>query len=120
LDLEEFKTLVTNGTLIIVPDSVKTNPGTSLFTKNATDPRVSTLSQNVRAQLRSILGGDKTSIDLTDVNKVGFTTGGEGINAFESDEMPKPADPAFGNVLAAFTGTARPETTRSSPISRTL
>jgi hypothetical protein len=106
--LREFKTLVDNGTLIIVPDTVKTNPGTPLFRKGTPDTRVSLLSQSIRSQLRSLLGDDKTSLNPNDVNKIGFSTGGEGINSFESDEMSNANDPVFGNVVAAFTGDGSP------------
>lgn len=102
--LREFKTLSANGTLIVIPDLVKTNPGTLLFVKGTTDTRIGILSQSIRAQLRTILGGDKGSLNLGNVNKIGFSTGGEGINSFESDEKGDPKDPAFGNVTAAFTG----------------
>jgi hypothetical protein len=106
--LREFKTLLANGTLSIIPDTVKSNPGTSLFLKGTTDARVAILGQSIRAQLRSIFGGDKGGLHLADVNKIGFTTGGEGINSFESDEMPKPNDPAFGDVTSEFKGDGSP------------
>jgi hypothetical protein len=110
--LREFKTLVTNGTLIIVPDTVKTNPGTPLFAKGSTDPRLSVLSQSVRAQLRTILGGDKTTLHLDNVNKIGFLISGEGVNSFESDEKGTSnglaGDPAFGDIVTAFKGDGSP------------
>jgi hypothetical protein len=107
--LREFKCLPTNGTLIIVPDTVKTNPGASLFVEGSTDHRVSVLSQDIRAQMRAILGGD----NLNDVNKVGFSISGEGINSFESDEKGLAGDPAFGDILAAFKGNGSP---RNDPL----
>jgi hypothetical protein len=106
--LREFKTLLANGTLIIIPDTVKTNPGTLLFAKGTPDIRVGILSQSIRAQLRSILGEDKGALNLANVNKIGFSTGGEGINSFESDEMPTPKDPAFGDVTSEFKGDGSP------------
>jgi hypothetical protein len=111
--LREFKTFPINGTLIIVPDTVKTNPGTSLFVDGSADPRVSVLIQGIRAQMRKILGGDNTSVHLDDVNKVGFSISGEGINSFESDEKGLVADAAFGDIAAAFKGNGSP---RNDPL----
>jgi hypothetical protein len=111
--LREFKALPTNGTLIIVPDTVKTNPGTSLFVDGSADHRVNVLSQGIRAQMRTVLGGDNTAVHLDDVNKIGFSISGEGINSFESDEKGLVADTAFGDIAAAFKGNGSP---RNDPL----
>ena len=99
--LREFKTLPANGTLVIIPDSVKTVPGTPLFAAAATDPRISALSQDIRAQMKDILGIAAPGID--DVNAIAFSTTGEGLNAFESDEKaPTPTVSNLGDIMAAF------------------
>jgi hypothetical protein len=103
--LREFKTDVVNSTLVIVPDSVKTNPGNSLFAAaGASDPKTSSLDQSIRGQMQNLLGGGGAGAGLADVNSIGFATGGEGVNAFESDER----DATLGDVSAAFTGSTGP------------
>jgi hypothetical protein len=84
--LREFKTFRTNGTLVIVPDSVKTNPGNDLFTVTTTDIRLGSLNQDIRTQMKNILGGAGPAKGVDDVNSIGFLATGEGVNAFESDE----------------------------------
>jgi len=96
--LREFKTLRTNGTLIIVPDSVKTNPGNILFEAGATDPRIGSLNQDIRVQMKNILGGAGPKKGVDDVNSIGFLVTGKGANAFESDEH----DLTLGDIFAAY------------------
>jgi hypothetical protein len=96
--LREFKAVEINGTLVITPDSVKTNPGNSLFAAGSTDLRIISLSQDIRAQMKKILGIANNSAKIDDVNSIGFSTTGEGVNAFESDEK----DSALGDIMAAF------------------
>ena len=96
--LREFKTLLNNGTLVIVPDSVKTNPGNSLFTAGSNDVRIGSLNQDIRAQMKSILGGVGPANGINDVNSIGFQTTGEGVNAFESDE----SKPELGDIITAY------------------
>jgi hypothetical protein len=92
--LREFKTFRTNGTLVIIPDSVKSNPGNNLFLATSTDVRIGALNQTLRAQMKKILGDGK----LSDVNTIAFSTSGHGINSFESDEKEN----EFGDILAAY------------------
>jgi hypothetical protein len=96
--LREFKTFPTNGTLAIVPDSVKTNPGNDLFSATATDIRLGSLNQDIRAQMKNILGGAGPANGVDDVNSIGFLVTGEGANTFESDEK----DNTLGDIVAAF------------------
>lgn len=98
--LREFKTLAANGTLTIIPDTVKTNPGNKLFEAGSTDPRTGNVSQDIRAQLAALLGAAGPAKGPADTNSIGFAVTGEGINAFESDEH----DNVLGDVAFAFLG----------------
>jgi hypothetical protein len=100
--LREFKAVKLNGTVLIVPDTVKANPSPDLFAAGDTDTRIAALSQAIRAQMKTILGiaHDPNSVD--DVNSIGFSVAGEGVNAFESDEKGAPNDPAIGDIMATF------------------
>jgi len=100
--LREFKALKINGTLVIIPDTVKSNPAPELFAVDNQDARVSALSQAIRAQMRSILGIVHEPSGIDDVNSIGFSISGEGVNAFESDEKGNPADPAIGDIMTKF------------------
>jgi hypothetical protein len=109
--LREFKTLKTNGTLVIVPDSDKTNPGPSLFAVGTKDPRLAALNQDIRAQMVNILGLTPGAGGLGDVNSIGFSITGEGVNTFDSDESGKgpptnppsaSTDPDNGDIMATF------------------
>ena len=97
--LREFKTFLNNGTLTIIPDSVKTNPGNSLFAVGSTDVRIAALNQDIRAQMKNLLGtAGPASNGVDDVNSINFGTSGQGVNSFESDE----AQSDLGDVLAAY------------------
>jgi hypothetical protein len=96
--LREFKALKENGTLVIIPDSVKTNPGNDLFKAGSTDVRIGSLNQDIRAQLKSILGAAGPGKGVGDVNSIGFGTTGLGVNAFESDESNRP----LGDIVDAY------------------
>jgi len=96
--LREFKTFKTNGTLIIVPDSVKTNPGNILFAAGTAGVRISSLNQDIRAQMKNILGAAGPGNGIDDANSIGFNTTGLGVNAFESDE----SHPDLGDIVAAY------------------
>jgi hypothetical protein len=100
--LREFKTLKVNGTLVIVADTVKSNPGPDLFTEGTTDIRVTALTQAIRSQMRSVLGVAHDPANIDDDNAIGFSIAGEGVNAFESDEKGNPADAAIGDIMAKF------------------
>jgi hypothetical protein len=98
--LREFKALAKNGTLVIVPDSVKTNPGNPLFAAKQTDPpdpRVGSLNQTIRPQMNKILGVG-VGAGVEDVNAIVFSTRGKGINSFESDEK----EPVLGDIVEAY------------------
>ena len=97
--LREFKTFLNNGTLSIIPDSVKTNPGNSLFVVGSNDVRIASLNQDIRAQMKNILGAAGPGNGVDDVNSIGFQTMGQGVNSFESDE----SHPDLGDVVAAYT-----------------
>jgi hypothetical protein len=96
--LREFKTLLQNGTLVIVPDSVKTNPGNSLFGAGSNDLRIGALNQDIRSQMKNILGGAGPGKGIDDVNSIGFQIMGLGVNAFESDET----HPELGDIITAY------------------
>ncbi len=113
--LREFKALGTNGTLVIVPDSVKTNPGNDLFKAGSVDVRVGSLNQDIRAQMKNILGGAGPAKGVDDVNSIGFATG-VGLNAFESDEK----DHSLGDIVAAFAPAGVPNPTLSASVQATL
>jgi hypothetical protein len=97
--LREFKTFLNNGTLAIIPDSVKTNPGNSIFVAGSNDVRIASLNQNIRAQMKNILGAAGPGNGVDDVNSIGFQTSGQGVNSFESDE----SNPDLGDIVAAYT-----------------
>jgi hypothetical protein len=109
--LREFKALEVNGTLVIIPDSVKTNPGNALFAVGATDLRTVSLSQDIRAQMKNILGIAHDPAKIDDVNSIGFSTTGQGVNAFESDEK----DNTLGDIMAAFDPGNVVPSTRTDP-----
>ncbi len=97
--LREFRTVFANGLLLIVPDSVKSTPGSDLFKQTTKDIRVPALTQDIRLQIGNLLGqvsGGKKGID--DVNSIAFKTSGRGINAFESDESKQ----NLGDIIAAY------------------
>jgi hypothetical protein len=96
--LREFKTFLNNGTLAIVPDSVKTTPGNGLFAAGSNDIRIASLNQDIRAQMRNILGAAGPGSGLDDVNSIGFQTTGLGVNAFESNE----SNPPLGDIITAY------------------
>jgi len=96
--LREFKTFLNNGTLTIIPDSVKTNPGNSLFAAGSNDVRIASLNQDIRAQMKNILGAAGPGTGVDDVNSIGFGTSGQGVNSFESDESH--AD--LGDIVTAY------------------
>jgi hypothetical protein len=100
-----------NGTLVIIPDSVKTNPGNALFAAGATDLRTISLSQDIRAQMKNNLGIANNAAKIDDVNAIGFSTTGEGVNAFESDEK----DNNLGDIMAAFDPGNVVPSTRTDP-----
>ena len=86
-------------TLLIVPDSVKSTPGSDLFKQTTKDIRVPALTQDIRLQIGNLLGQvsvGKKGID--DVNSIAFKTSGRGINAFESDESKQ----NLGDIIAAY------------------
>jgi hypothetical protein len=68
--LREFKAVKVNGTLGIIPDSVKTNPGNALFAVGSTDLRIISLSQDIRAQMKKILGIASNPAKIDDVNSI--------------------------------------------------
>jgi hypothetical protein len=96
--LREFKTFQNNGTLAIVPDSVKTNPGNELFATGSNDVRIGSLNQDIRTQMKNILGAAGPDKGIDDVNSIGFQATGEGVNAFESDE----SNPPLGDIINAY------------------
>jgi hypothetical protein len=114
--LREFKTFLNNGTLSIIPDSVKTNPGNSLFLAGSTDARIASLNQDIRAQMKNILGGAGPGSGIDDVNSIGFSTAGQGVNAFESDE----SNPDLGDVVAAYTSAGKENPLIQSNIAASL
>lgn len=115
--LREFKTDPVNGTLAIVPDSVKSNPGDLLFkAAAAADARTSALNQSIRGQMTNLLGGAGAGKGLADVNSIGFNTGGEGVNSFESDER----DSSLGDISVAFSDGAGPNPSVAANIQQGL
>jgi hypothetical protein len=84
--------------LTIVPDSVKTNPGNSLFATGSNDVRIGLLNQDIRAQMKDILGGAGPANGVDDVNSIGFQITGLDVNAFESDETNN----ELGDIIDAY------------------
>jgi hypothetical protein len=102
--LREFKAVVgADGRLRIVPDTVKTSPGNDLFRSGSVDPRVASLTLNIRAQIGRLLGAAGPAKGMGDINSIGFSlsvTGANDANAFEGDELV----PELGDVSAVFLG----------------
>jgi hypothetical protein len=104
--LREFKSVVgSDGRLRIVPDTVKTSPGNDLFRCGSVDPRVASLTLNIRAQIGRLLGAAGPANGVGDINSIGFSLPGTGENAFEGDENENHHDRVkLGDVSAAFLG----------------
>jgi hypothetical protein len=99
--LREFKAVVgADGRLRIVPDTVKTSPGNDLFRSGSVDPRVASLTLNIRAQIGRLLGGAGPAKGVRNINSIGFSISGTVENAFEGDER----NVDLGDVSAAFLG----------------
>jgi hypothetical protein len=99
--LREFKAVVgADGRLRIVPDTVKTSPGNDLFSGSSVDPRVASLTLNIRAQIGRLLGGAGPANGVKDFKSIGFSISGTVENAFEGDEL----EGYLGDVSAAFLG----------------
>jgi hypothetical protein len=62
------------------------------------DVRIATLNQDIRTQMKNILGAAGPGNGVDDVNSIGFQTTGQGVNSFESDESH--AD--LGDVVVAY------------------
>jgi hypothetical protein len=102
--LREFKAVVgSDGRLRIVPDTVKTSPGNALFRSKSVDPRVASLTLNIRAQIGRLLGAAGPAKGVGDINSIGFSISGTGENAFEGDEWDGDRV-KLGDVSAAFLG----------------
>jgi len=100
--LREFKVVVgSDGRLRIVPDTVKTSPGNDLFRCGSVDPRVASLTLNIRAQIGRLLGGAGWAKGVGNINSIGFSISGTGENAFEGDELDTD-HVKLGDVSAAF------------------
>jgi hypothetical protein len=102
--LREFRTVVgSDGKLRIVPDTAKTSPGNDLFRCGSVDPRVASLTLNIRAQIGRLLGLAGQAKGAGDINSIGFSLPGTGENAFEGDQWNQ--DRAkLGDISAAFLG----------------
>lgn len=102
--LREFKAVVgSDDRLRIVPDTAKTSPGNDLFRSGSVDPRVASLTLNIRAQIGRLLGAAGPANGMGDSNSIGFSISGTGENAFEGDEWD-PERVKLGDVSAAFLG----------------
>jgi hypothetical protein len=102
--LREFKTTIgTDGRLRIVPDTVKSTPGNDLFRNGSLDPRVASLTLDIRAQLGKILGAAGPAKGGRDINSIGFSLSATFANAFESDEWDGDRI-ELGDISAAFLG----------------
>jgi hypothetical protein len=102
--LREFKAVVgSDGRLRIVPDTVKTTPGNDLFRSGSVDPRVASLTLDIRMQIGKLLGAAGRAKGMGDINSIGFSLSGSGENAFEGD-MWEPDRVKMGDVSAAFLG----------------
>jgi hypothetical protein len=100
--LREFKAVVgSDDRLRIVPDAVKTSPGNDLFRSGSVDPRVASLTLNIRAQIGRLLGAAGPANGVGDINSIGFSISGTGENAFEGDEFDFDRV-KMGDVSAAF------------------
>ena len=101
--LREFKAVIgSDGRLRIVPDTVKNTPGNDLFRSGSVDPRVVSLTLDIRAQIGRLLGAAGPAKGLGDINSIGFSLS-VGENAFEDDEW-EPDRAKLGDVSAAFLG----------------
>jgi hypothetical protein len=104
--LREFKAVVgSDGRLRIVPDTVKTSPGNDLFSSGSVDPRVASLTLDIRAQIGKLLGAAGPAKGVGDINSIGFSISAAGENAFEGDEWDLERV-KLGDVSAAFLGDA--------------
>jgi hypothetical protein len=102
--LREFKTVVgSDGKLRIVPDTAKTSPGNDLFRCGSADPRVASLTLNIRAQIGRLLGLAGRAKGVGDINSIGFSLPGTGENAFEGDQWNEQRA-KLGDISAAFLG----------------
>jgi hypothetical protein len=102
--LREFKAVVgSDGRLRIVPDTAKTSPGNDLFRCGSVDPRVASLTLNIRAQIGRLLGAAGPANGVGDIHSIGFSISGAGENAFEGDEWNGDRV-KLGDVSAAFLG----------------
>ena len=52
--------------------------------------------------MKSILGIAHDPAGISDVNSIGFSISGEGVNTFESDKKGNPADPDIGDIMVKF------------------
>jgi hypothetical protein len=101
--LREFKAVVgSDGKLRIVPDTVKTSPGNDLFRCESVDPRVASLTLNIRAQIGRLLGFAGRA-RAGDINSIGFSLPGTGENAFEGDQW-NGERAKLGDISSAFLG----------------
>jgi hypothetical protein len=102
--LREFKAVVgSDGRLRIVPDTAKTTPGNDLFRSGSVDPRVASLTLDIRAQIGKLLGAAGPAKGTGDINSIGFSVSVASENALEGDEWD--ADRVkLGDVSAAFLG----------------
>ena len=92
--LREFKTVVFQGRLFIVPDTTKSNPGAALFAAGATDSRIAQLQQQISQQMPQLLGAGA----IGNINKLGFSLVSPSqnvLNAFEGDEHTVPLSLIF-------------------------
>ncbi len=101
--LREFKIARSRNpsTILIIPQTVKSNPGTALFDPATTDPRASSFYDQVIGQLGPLLGGQGGvgSIDTFSYNNP------DTFNSFESDEGAHPvfsSDGKLGSVFLQF------------------
>jgi hypothetical protein len=109
--LREFRTLIVGEKVLIVPDSTKTVPDSSLFANGTNDDRVKILLDAIRDQASDLLGGKVNSqySNLADINSIKFSMLKPGANAFQSDEGPpvpcsgpSSCAPGQGNIVSAF------------------
>jgi hypothetical protein len=99
--LREFKAVVSDGRLRIVPDTAKTMAGYDLFRCGSVDPRVASLTFDIQTQIGRLLGGAGWAKGVGDINSIGFSISRADENAFEGDEWG--GDPVkLGDVRAAF------------------
>lgn len=100
--LREFRISAASNALQIVPVTVKTTPGSILFSSptppRGQDPRLSSLITAISKQIGGLLGGGSSPAKIADINSIQFSLLDGTANAYESDESKQ----GSGDIVAAY------------------